>query len=371
MKKQILSVMLAATVALTPIAGALPVYAAAYTDTAGSFAESSIDRWSEEGIVYGTGNGKFSPSADLTRGECAAIFSRLLKLTKKADISNLKDVSKNAFYYDSIAECVEAGILKGVSSTKMNPDGELTREQLFAMTARALEIPEETTLAKEMDDVGKVSDWAKGSVYALINRGIIKGTTDTTISPMVDIDRQSVMAILDRAIVGYGNKDGETVTTDKDGIVLVVADNVTVKASSDVDVIVAKEGVTVSLQGSTGDVDVTAIQNDVTVTNAAAGTTVSAAKDVTGTKVNGTAVAKGTSYTVPRTTAGGGGSSTSGTSTPAPNPGTSVPGGGSDTQTSKSDDAHTSSGQGSNTNTSTSEAGGATSEGSSEITTDN
>ena len=52
---------------------------AAYTDTAGHWAEGAIDRWSGEyGILRGYEDGSFGPGASITRGQMAKILYHLL-----------------------------------------------------------------------------------------------------------------------------------------------------------------------------------------------------------------------------------------------------------------------------------------------------
>ena len=57
-------------------------------------------------------------------------------------------------------------------------------------------------------------------MYALVNRGFITGTTDTTLEPQLEIDRASVMALLNATIVAYVVTDGTT-AVNGDGVVLV------------------------------------------------------------------------------------------------------------------------------------------------------
>ena len=77
MKRKLLSLVLA--FAMT--AGLLTVGAgaagAAYGDTAGYWAEGSIGRWSEHGIVQGS-NGAFAPNAPIARERAMVILGCVL-----------------------------------------------------------------------------------------------------------------------------------------------------------------------------------------------------------------------------------------------------------------------------------------------------
>ena len=190
-----------------------------------------------------------------------------MKLTGKADLSAYTDVAADAWYADAFAACVAQGIMNGVAADQMDPTGTVTREMFFVMFARALSIQEESSLKGNFTDASEISSWAKGYVYALINNGYVNGTADGVISPELNINRASVMALLDQTIAYYVVEDG-TVELKESGVVLVLADNVTITGDADATVVVAAEGAKVSMKGYTGDATVSVVANDVAITNA-------------------------------------------------------------------------------------------------------
>lgn len=312
MKKKLLAI----ATCLCMLTSLLPAVALAaeYSDTAGHWAEESIARWSDAGVVQGS-NGQFNPDGMMTRAEAAQVFANLLKLTGKADLSAYTDVAADAWYADAFAACVAQGIMNGVAADQMNPNGTVTREMFFVMFARALGIQEESSLKGDFTDASEISSWAKGYVYALVNNGYVNGTADGVISPKLNINRASVMALLDQTIVSYIVADGAA-TVNSDGVVLVLADDVTLSGSGDVTVAVASEGAQVDLEGMTGEVAVVVLEDDVAITNAPEGTVITVADDVAGTTVNGEAAAAGEEIVIPEEqpapSGGGGGGSTGG-----------------------------------------------------------
>lgn len=295
--KKLVSVLLALCLML---AVAVPAFAAEYNDTANNWAKSSIDRWSDYGIVTGY-NGSFNPNGAMTRAAGAVVFQKLLKLTGEADLSAFTDLEDDAWYSAALSACVADGILSGVGGGKMDPSGGMDRQMFFTMFARALGIPAEDELETEFKDESNIARWAKGSIAALANRGFISGVGGDSIAPTLDINRASVMSLLDRSIVAYANEDGDTIEVPEgadDKIVLVVADDVTVKAASDVTIVVAVEDATVSLEGTTGEVEVIVREDDVSVVDAPVGTTIITADDVTGTTANGSSVAEDSSIVI-------------------------------------------------------------------------
>lgn len=309
MKRRFVAVLLS----LCLILALIPVSAMAveFDDAQGHWAEEAIDRWSDAGVVSGVGNNDFDPEGEMDRAQAASVFSELLQLTDEADISNFTDIPDNAWYAGHIAKCVDAGIMAGMSDTTMEPETTLSREMFFTMFAQAMGIEREETSDVKFNDSAEASSWAVGYINALANRGFISGMGDGSVEPLSDINRASVMALLNQAIVTYAVEEGAQ-NVDGTGIVLVLADNVSITADEPITVVVANEGTTVSLAGATGGAEVIALENNVAVTDAPVGTTIAAKEGVTGTTANGQTVAPDSEITITAPTTGGG--------TPDPDP---------------------------------------------------
>lgn len=234
MKKKLLSLVLtlAMVLSLVPLSALAAAPEGGYQDTKGHWAEAAIDRWSGYGIVEGNG-GMFYPDASMTRAQVAKVYANLLGLTLKVDLSGYTDVDPTAWYYDSLAKCVAADILQGGGNGTLSPDAPVSREQMFVMLARALGIAPESQATVAFTDADQISAWAVGYINALASRGIVTGSGDGTVNPKANIDRASVMALLDKAVGSYVTTDNATVAA-KGGLVLVVANHVTVTGSADI-----------------------------------------------------------------------------------------------------------------------------------------
>ena len=310
MKRRFVAVLLS----LCLILAFIPVSAMAveFDDAQGHWAEAAIDRWSDAGVVSGVGNNDFDPEGEMNRAQAASVFSELLQLTDEADISNFTDIPDNAWYAGHIAKCVAAGIMAGTGNNQMEPEATLSREMFFTMFAQAMGIEREETSDVQFSDAGETSSWAVGYINALANRGFISGMGDGSVEPLSDINRASVMALLNQAIVTYAVEEGAQ-NVDGTGIVLVLADNVPITADEPITVVVANEGATVSLAGATGGAEVIALENNVAVTDAPVGTTIAAKEGVTGTTANGQTVAPDSEITITAPSTGGGGTTGGGT----------------------------------------------------------
>ena len=271
MKRKILSLILVFAMTVSLLTVGTGAVEPTYGDTAGHWAESSIERWSAYGIIQGS-NGQFDPNGQLTCAQLATILAKLLKLPAAKD-AGFTDNTADAWYYDAINRCAAAGILNGNGDGTVTPEAPITRERAMVMLARALGIePIRKPDLTKYTDAAQVSAYAQGYVAAMIEAGIVGGVTADELAPQANINRASTVTILDRAISTYADQAGTTVKADGKGIVLVVAENVK-------------------------------------ITGAPEGTKIVVADGATGLTVNGKAVSDDQTYIVPKTTTGSGSSS--------------------------------------------------------------
>ena len=255
MKRKILSLILVFAMTVSLLTVGTGAVEPTYGDTAGHWAESSIERWSGHGIIQGS-NGLFDPNGQLTCAQLATILAKLLKLPAAKD-AGFTDNTADAWYYDAINRCAAAGILNGNGDGTVTPEAPITRERAMVMLARALGIePIRKPDLTKYTDAAQVSAYAQGYVAALIEAGIVGGVTADELAPQDNINRASTVTILDRAISTYADQAGATVKADGKGIVLVVADDVTVTGSVD-KLLVPANDIEVTVKGSKNIDDIT------------------------------------------------------------------------------------------------------------------
>lgn len=243
MKRKILSLILVFAMTVSLLTVGTGAVEPTYGDTAGHWAESSIERWSAYGIIQGS-NGQFDPNGQLTCAQLATILAKLLKLPAAKD-AGFTDNTADAWYYDAINRCAAAGILNGNGDGTVTPEAPITRERAMVMLARALGIePIRKPDLTKYTDAAQVSAYAQGYVAALIEAGIVGGVTADELAPQDNINRASTVTILDRAISTYADKAGATVKADGKGLVLVVAENVKITGAPEGTKIVVADGAT-------------------------------------------------------------------------------------------------------------------------------
>lgn len=165
----------------------------------GFWAYDSIMGLYNRGIVQGSGK-TVNPNGLITREEICALITRSCGLRPDVDrtekLASDKTVSPWALEYVSAA--MAAGVLNGDSAGIANGSSNATREQAFAIIARAFDISENDTEA-EFADMNNVSDWAKGYINAMYAQNIVNGT-DGYIRPDDNITRAEFFAVLDRIL---------------------------------------------------------------------------------------------------------------------------------------------------------------------------
>lgn len=243
MKRKFLSLILVFAMTVSLLTVGTGAVEPTYGDTAGHWAESSIERWSAYGIIQGS-NGLFDPNGQLTCAQLATILAKLLKLPAAKD-AGFTDNTADAWYYDAINRCAAAGILNGNGDGTVTPEAPITRERAMVMLARALGIePIRKPDLTKYTDAAQVSAYAQGYLAAMIKAGIVGGVGDNRLAPQDNINRASTVTILDRAISTYADQAGATVKADGKGLVLVVAENVKITGAPEGTKIVVADGAT-------------------------------------------------------------------------------------------------------------------------------
>lgn len=173
----------------------------AYNDLAGySWAKDKIEVMAAKGVINGTSDTTFSPSQNIKRADFIVILVKALGLDAKAD-SNFNDVKAGSYYYSAVAIAKELGITGGVGDNKFNPNGQISRQDMMVLAAKALKVAGVEMKAGTASDIAGFRDASKVSAYAsdaaatLINEGIIKGSGNA-INPTAKLTRAEAAAVI-------------------------------------------------------------------------------------------------------------------------------------------------------------------------------
>ncbi len=93
----------------------------------------------EEGVTQGTGAGKFSPNATVTRGQTVTFLYRFCEEPEVSERgSGFDDVSAKAYYAIPVAWALENEITNGVGHNRFQPNDPCTRAQIVTFLYRAM-----------------------------------------------------------------------------------------------------------------------------------------------------------------------------------------------------------------------------------------
>ncbi|MFD2117611.1 NEAT domain-containing protein [Paenibacillus yanchengensis] len=117
--------------------------------------------------------------------------------TEEANEVNFQDIEKS-WAKQYITSLAERGMIKGTSDTTFGPSDSITRAQFTVLLARALDLPTEAYKGT-FADVTEKMDWAVAEVEAANKAGIVAGDKGK-FNPNSKINRQDMVTMLVRAL---------------------------------------------------------------------------------------------------------------------------------------------------------------------------
>lgn len=158
--------------------------------------------------LKGNGNNTFSPDRSVTRSEFAEMVVLGLGLMRpEAPQMSFPDVPATIWYRNAIAIADEFDIVRGYDDGNFVGGRQITREEGFAMVARAHRlilsqnaVEQDTSVLAQYKDGDNVAKWAKADVAQLISAGIIRGNGPDHLSPKAQMTRAEVTALIARML---------------------------------------------------------------------------------------------------------------------------------------------------------------------------
>lgn len=111
--------------------------ASSYTDVSDQdWYADAVDYVTAHEIMGGTGNGAFSPQEILTRAQIVALFHRLSGSPEPEAPADFRDVPADEWFAKPVAWAGEQGLVYGTGPDTFSPLDQITREQLAALIER-------------------------------------------------------------------------------------------------------------------------------------------------------------------------------------------------------------------------------------------
>ena len=173
------------------------------------WAYEGIKYATENGLMNGTGGGKFSPLGKLTRGMVITVLYRLEGSPEvKFDEKDFLDVPEGMYYSDAASWAVKNEVVTGTSTDiwgtpAVSPDRNITRQELATLFVRFANYRHvkmnESGSLDSFTDKDRVASWAADAMKWATAAGLINGTGDgKTLSPEGDATREQFATIIKR-----------------------------------------------------------------------------------------------------------------------------------------------------------------------------
>ena len=152
----------------------------------------------ENGIMNGTGENTFEPMTPTSRAMIVTMLWRMEGspvVDSQADYRmNFKDVPDDQWYTEAVRWAAYNGIVLGMTGEEFSPDTSVTREQLAAILYRNAQakghgFTEAWAFPLNFEDADQVSEYAYEPLCWMTMNGIIRGMSETTLSPKSDAVR--------------------------------------------------------------------------------------------------------------------------------------------------------------------------------------
>lgn len=251
--KKAVAAVCAAAILLSPT-GVLAAQPSDFVDFPNDWSRGAMTAAVENGLLVGVSEGRIAPRGQVTRAQMAAIINRAFASEKTASLAGYTDVANGAWYANDMAKAVQMGTFSGTGNGKLEPERAITREEAFSVLARAFALDAGNKSALDrFSDGAQVSNWAAGSLAAMVENGYVNGSDGNRLNPKQTITRAEFAAVMSKIVAQYIDADdvAKSRSTVIDGNVI-VRDNVDLSGYTiNGDIIVADEADTVTLKNVT------------------------------------------------------------------------------------------------------------------------
>ncbi len=166
-------------------------------DAEGHWAQPTLEKWQQKGLLSGDENGDLKPDAKVTRAEVAALTARAFGLA--GGNASFSDVAEGAWYHKSVQACAAQGILTDGGSS-FRPTGSVNAAQMAVILSNVLKLPADTESADRFSDASSLPSDAKGAIGAVSKAGIMTGAANNYFYPNQELTRAQAVVYLQKAL---------------------------------------------------------------------------------------------------------------------------------------------------------------------------
>ncbi|NGZ77980.1 InlB B-repeat-containing protein [Saccharibacillus alkalitolerans] len=187
---------------ISAAANSAPSGAATLTDTGAHWARQAIGTFARLGFVTGDPDGSFRPNDKITRGEFAAILSRVFPVEQASAAAPVLNDVNNHWANESIRRLVSVGVLKGYGDGTFRPNRTISREEMAAVLSRIVNLNEvnKDTSRGSFVDQSQISPYAADAVRQAAQAGIVSGKPGEVFDPKGQSSRAEAVVILSNTL---------------------------------------------------------------------------------------------------------------------------------------------------------------------------
>ncbi|MEI7885540.1 MAG: S-layer homology domain-containing protein, partial [Clostridia bacterium] len=175
------------------------VFAATSSDISGHWAQATIQKWVDQGIIKGYADGTFRPENNISRAEFMTLVNGIFGYTEKV-ATTYSDVSADDWYADVVTKAAAAGYINGYPDGTMRPDKPITREEAATIIMKINKLMENEEAASKFTDASTLA-WSKGAVGSVYFSGIMNGYPNGSFQPRNFIKRGEAVFALDKSLI--------------------------------------------------------------------------------------------------------------------------------------------------------------------------
>lgn len=172
-----------------------------FKDIASHWGKSSIEWAYAKGYFKGITDTEFRPNMFVNRAMVVSLLYRMEGQPASGKPS-FTDVPKTAYYADAVAWGESTGVVSGMGDGKYSPTRNITREQLATMLYRYAQykgyVTSQSGDITQYKDYGKVSNFSRAAMTWAVGAGIITGRPGALLDPKGNASRAEAATMLKR-----------------------------------------------------------------------------------------------------------------------------------------------------------------------------
>lgn len=169
--------------------------------------KAELDEVNHYAYIIGRKDGLVHPEAQITRGEVATIYFRMLTDESRNELwsqSNpYSDIQPDTWCNAAVSTMTRAGVIQGFSDGTFRPSAPITRAQFATIAVRFFDV----VYSGESKFSDIAGHWAEDYINKAAEAALINGFSDGTFRPNQNITRAQAMAIFNRVLGRAPEKD--------------------------------------------------------------------------------------------------------------------------------------------------------------------